>query len=183
MSPKQRTAYGIEYSLLGFLRDAPLHGYELWQRMATDAALRSVWRLKQAHLYAILARLEADDLIIGEQIPQPARPPKRLLRLTPSGRSAFEQWRQTPVQHGRDLRIEFLAKLFWAQQDSPATARNLITAQQGLCEQWLANLHALPVDAFEQPYAVLVGEFRRHQIAAVIEWLHLCARLVAERPE
>jgi hypothetical protein len=47
-------------------------------------ALRLVCRLKQSHLYALLAKVEADGLVASSTEAQGARPPRRMLRLTPA---------------------------------------------------------------------------------------------------
>lgn len=182
MSPKQRAAYGIEYALLGFFAEQPLHGYEVYQRLQSAEAVGLVWRVKQAHLYAILTRMETDGLIAGEEISQAGRPPKRLLHLTGAGQAAFDHWLHTPVTHGRDLRMEFLAKLFWAQQRGGDRATRLIFVQRATCEQWLHEINDEAASVPDALYARLVIEFRRSQIAAMIAWLDTCATLIAAPP-
>jgi DNA-binding PadR family transcriptional regulator len=175
MSPKRKSTLAIEHALLGFIQTQPLHGYEIHQQLQAAQTLGLVWHLKQAHLYALLTKLETDGLIAAELIPQDARPPKRLLHLTASGREAFNTWVATPVSHGRDLRIEFLAKLFWAQKHGPTASERLIAAQREACHGWLAEIQAeLERLTATQPYAALVLEFRRGQIEAMLTWLDTC---------
>ncbi|HEX6291054.1 MAG TPA: helix-turn-helix transcriptional regulator [Herpetosiphonaceae bacterium] len=175
MSPRRTTILSVEHALLGFLLDAPLHGYELHQRLQEARALGLVWHVKQAQLYALLSRLEADSLIDAEIIPQAMRPPKRLLHLTHEGRSAFTTWLSSPVAHGRDVRIEFLAKLFWAQRQGPAAVQHLLVVQREVTRAHLAALRAvLAAATADQPYPWLVHEFRRGQLEAMLEWLDTC---------
>lgn len=184
MSPKQQAALSIEHALLGFLTEQPLHGYEIHQRLRAAQQLGLVWHLKQAHLYVLLGKLEAAGFIEAELLPQDARPPKRLLQLTDAGRAAFRAWIAAPVQHGRDLRIEFLAKLFWAQQQGSAVAQELIAAQRATCNDWLAEIPAEPApEADQPPYSWLVLSFRRGQIEAMLAWLDTCAALLAPEPQ
>jgi len=164
----------VELALLGYLIEQPLHGYDIFGRLQEPEQLGTVWRLKQAHLYALLSRLEDDGLLEGENIAQEARPPKRLLHLTPAGRVAFDNWLQRPVRHGRDLRIEFLAKLFWARRLDENAARRLIAAQRAACEAWLATEHGR--HAQNESYARLVSSFRRGQIEAMLRWLDECEK-------
>lgn len=179
MSPKQRTTYGIEYALLGFFQQQPLHGYEVYQRLQTSEAIGLVWRIKQPHFYALLARLEQDGLITGEQMAQETRPPKRLLHLTEAGQAIFEAWIQTPVAHGRELRLDFLAKLFWAQQRGGDFVQRLIEAQRRTCDGWLAELDADTADIGKNhPYSRLVFEFRHSQITAMLAWLDTCTHVL-----
>ena len=71
-----------EYPLLGFLSQAPSHGYELHQRLEDE--LQGIWSLSQSQCYNILKRLEAQGDICGEVQQQKAAPAKRLLALTPA---------------------------------------------------------------------------------------------------
>ena len=103
-------------------------------------ALGLVWRLKQSIVYVMLERLEDEGYVTASIEPQGSRPPRKVLHLTPAGLAAFERWRVAPVAHGRDFRLEFLAKLFFARQNGPADAAALIAAQQAACRGWLAEL-------------------------------------------
>lgn len=162
----------VEHALLGYLAEQPLHGYEIYARLREPEQLGDVWHLKQAHLYALLTRLEDDGLLAGTQVAQEARPPKRLLHLTPAGRGAFDSWLQLPVRHGRDLRIEFLAKLFWARRLDEQAARRLIAEQRAECRRWLDAAHRHHTAS--ETYARLVSSFRRGQIEAMLRWLDEC---------
>jgi PadR family transcriptional regulator AphA len=179
MSPRLAEPFTLEYALLGFLRDEPLHGYEIHQRLQSADELSRVWRLKQAHLYALLGKLEAAGLIAGELLPQDTRPPRRILHLTDAGRAAFEQWVRTPVQHGRDLRLEFLAKLFWAQRLGDDRAGALIDAQRIAGAQWLADLRRTATSVDEnRRYEWLVIQFRLSQTTAMLHWLDTCEEVL-----
>jgi len=132
----------IEYALLGFLREQPIHAYEIHQRLLQAEALGLVWRVKQSQVYALLSRLEQDGHIIAATAEHSGGPPKRVLALTASGRAAFATWVAAPVQHGRDFRIEFLAKLFFARQEGSHAVEALIEHQRQECRGWLADLQA-----------------------------------------
>lgn len=169
--------------MLGFVRHEPLHGYEIYARMHAAHALGLVWHVKQAHLYAIIDRLEAHGLLHADVVPQAGRPPRRLLSLTDAGHAAFDTWLCTPVAHGRDLRIHFLTKLFWAQHEGAAVAADLIAQQRAACATWLDQLHAerrALNDA--EPFAVLVLDFRVGQTDAMLRWLDTCAATLAHEP-
>ncbi len=178
--PKRKGTLSVEHALLGFLQESPLHAYEIHQRLQDSRSLGSVWRLKQAHLYALIDRLEMEGLVKAELVPQEARPAKRLLHLTDAGRTAFVRWISTPVEHGRDLRIEFLAKLFWAQHKANDIAIELITQQRATCEGWLHDLYARHDTHTESdPFAALVLQFRIGQTEAMLCWLDTCATWLA----
>ncbi len=179
----QGVATGMEYALLGLVRAQPMHAYELSQQLARGEALGRVWRLKQSHLYALLSKLEAAGYLAGTTEPQGTRPPRRMLHLTPAGEAAFAAWAASPVRHGRDFRLEFLAKLFFAEREGPTGVATLVARQRTECDGWLAQLHAQaallgPSQRFDR----LVVEFRISQIEAIRSWLDQCSRAPANPP-
>lgn len=173
--PTQKQPLTVELALLGLLREGTMYPYEMHQRLLQREALGFLWQLKQSHLYALLARLEADGYLVHTLESQGSRPPRKLLRITPEGRAAFAQWLHEPVAHGRDFRLEFLAKLYFASQDGETTVSALIDRQQDACRQRMdaltAQLAALPPD---QPFERLVVQFRHGQLAATLTWLDSC---------
>ena len=166
----------IEHALLGFLRQQPMHAYEIHQTLTRNQALGLVWHLKQSLVYVMLERLEAEGYVTTTLEQQGSRPPRKLLHLTPGGRAAFARWLVAPVAHGRDFRLEFLAKLYFASQDDPASAGTLIATQQVACRDWLTDLSAR-ADALRdaRDYDWLVLQFRIGQIEAILGWLDVCA--------
>ena len=171
-----KTPLTIEHALLGFLRLRPMHAYEIHQTLLRAEALGLVWHLKQSLVYVMLERLEAEGYVTATLEPQGSRPPRKILHLTAAGRQAFENWLIAPVAHGRDFRLEFLAKLYFASQDQPSTAGILIVQQQAACRAWLNDLRvqAARLEG-ARPYDWLVLQFRIGQIESTLAWLDLCA--------
>ncbi|MGH2457789.1 MAG: PadR family transcriptional regulator [Chloroflexota bacterium] len=183
MSPMVSTPLTLEHALLGFLRQRPMHAYEMHQQLARAKTLGRVWHLKQSHLYALLARLENAGYIATSTEQQGSRPPRKVMSLTAEGQAAFERWLIEPVAHGRDFRIEFLAKLFFASENGAATATLLIDRQRQECDAWLADLgRQVETLAPERTYDRLVLRFRVSQIAAIRSWLDVCAETLAPAP-
>lgn len=183
MSPLSQNPLAIEHALLGFLQAGPLHGYELYRRVCDLAGLGVVWHVKQPHLYALLARLEAHGLVASFRQPQHTRPARKVLRLTPAGQAAFAHWRESPVEHGRELRVEFLAKLFFARQAGPAAAAQLVAAQRQAVERWLAA--PPPGRAAEGGAPVFAGwvqQYRHGQMQAMLAWLETLEQSLAIEP-
>jgi DNA-binding PadR family transcriptional regulator len=168
--PMTRQPLTTEHILLGYLAERPMHGYELHQRLEDPTALGTVWRVKQAQLYALLGKLEGESLVEVTEETQDGKA-RRVLHLTAAGRETLDQWLRSPVPHGRELRIEFLAKLYFAQRRGNGTAQTLIEAQRRQLEQWLDE-HPAPPRA--ETYRHLVHAFRAGQIRAMIEWLAAC---------
>jgi|SRR5579884_74792 len=172
---------GLEHALLGLLRERPMHAYEMHARLEQAESLGLVWRLKQGHLYALLARLEEAGCVASITQFQIGRPPRKVLHLTDAGRRAFEAWLAAPVAHGRDFRMEFLAKLYFAAHEGPAAVGALVGRQRAECELWLAGQRArLDETAADQPYERLVHRFRLGQIEAILGWLDDCAATFAD---
>ncbi len=183
MSPMVRLPLTLEHALLGLLREQPRHGYDLYQRLSDPAGLGLIWRLKQSQLYALLAKLEAEGYLTATLKPQEARPTRRIYRLTPAGRAAYLAWVRSPVPHGRQLRQEFLAKLYFARREGSPLEAELITRQQELCRGWLAAQRALSDQrGAAGSFAWLVSEYRLGQIEAMLAWLDRLPQLRAQRP-
>lgn len=171
-----------EFALLGFLRQQPMHGYEIHQRLSDTTGLGLVWRLKQSQLYALLAKLEREEYVTTTLEYQDARPPRKIFELTEAGRRAFLEWIQQPVQQGRQLRLDFLAKLYFAQLEGPEMALRLIEGQRLACQGWLQQQHE-EAETLRQvhPYDWLVHQFRIGQIEAMLAWLDTCQETTAVR--
>lgn len=179
MSPLLQTSLTIEYALLGFMREEPLHGYEINRRLSETPELRLVWRVKQSRLYALLSRLEEEGLLDATLEPQDGRPPRKVYHLTLAGAGAFDRWLIQPVQLPREMRLEFMLKLYFAQQEGGERTTQLIDRQLAVCDRWLAT----QTDS-ESPsaYARAVRRYRRGHIEAIRDWLaRLPAELIAEQ--
>lgn len=165
----------LEHALLGFLKERPLHAYEIYQMLKQAQALGLVWRVKQSQLYALLARLEEAGYLSSTAELQENRPPRKVMRLTDEGEHAFAEWLMLPVTHGRDLRLEFLAKLFFAARAGPAAVTQLIQAQRRLFQAQLVSLHSQAAAIHNQrAYDWLVLQFRIGQMEAMLAWLETC---------
>lgn len=170
--PSQKPPLTIEHALLGLIAQHPVHAYDLAHQLAQADGLGLIWRLKQGHLYALLARLEADGLLAGEISLQGTRPPRRVLHVTEAGMVAFRTWSETPVRRARAFRQEFLAKLFFAMNEGPEAEANLCERQRLACEARKAELQTqLTALVVEQIYARRVITFRLAEMDGILAWL------------
>jgi PadR family transcriptional regulator AphA len=180
MSPMVKLPLSMEYALLGFLRDGPSYPYEVHQQLERTAMLHLIWHIKQRQTYALLERLEEAGYLASSVVAQGRRPPRRMLTLTPEGRRAFAEWVVQPVEHGREFRQEFMAKLYFAQQEGVEVVARLIEQQRAACQSWLAEFQAqrdrIPAG---EPLDGLVVAFRLGQIEAILAWLERCADTLA----
>lgn len=174
--PMVKQPLTIEHTLLGFVHQQPMYGYEIHQRLLASAELGLVWSVKQSLVYAHLTRLEEEGLLRSTLAPQGARPARKILQLTAAGEATFMRWVRSPVEHGRDMRMEFLAKLYFARQESTAAALALTARQREASAQRLVAL-AEQAAAREpsRSYDWLVLRYRIGQLEAALSWLDLCA--------
>jgi molybdate transport system substrate-binding protein len=169
---RSRQSLTIEHAILGFLREQPLHGYELYQRLIAPTALGSVWPLKQSQFYALLARLEAEGYLAVTREPRGSQPARKLLALTPAGALAFTTWLVAPSDPADDRERAFLARLFFARQLGPAAVHQLLTSQRQQLRSWLQALRRTTNEAVTpHSYAWLVGQWQIRQAEAMLDWL------------
>ena len=178
-----QASFTMEYALLGFFRHQPRHGYELYQQFSDPAGLWQVWRLKQSQFYALLAKLETAGYLSATLQSQDARPPRKILQLTPAGQAVFLAWVSSPVAHARQIRMEFLAKLYFAQREGAEVAQQLIAEQQAVCRTWLAEkqIQAQSVDR-EAGFPRYVAQFRLSQLESILTWLATCEQMSVLAP-
>lgn len=170
----------LEYVVLGLIHH-PTHAYEMFQHFNQNLPLGMLWHLKQSHLYAVLTQLERVGYVAATVTSQGTRPPRRILRLTDLGRTALETWLTTPVEHGRNIRQEFLAKLYFTAQRGPESASALVAAQAIATRSWHDEVQT-QLDAAAQPYRQLVLRYRLGQLDATLTWLEECAAVIHTTP-
>jgi DNA-binding PadR family transcriptional regulator len=174
----------VEHALLGFIYERPMHGYELYQHLAQTDGLWQVWRLKQSQLYALLTKFEDEGYLTATLQPQESRPPRKIYSLTGAGQTAFLNWLNSPVAHGRQIRVEFLAKLYFAYRQGPVVALNLIELQMAACRRWLAELHKEAESGADvQTFTFIVLQFRLSQFESFLAWLSICRQTLLTSAE
>ena len=163
-----KTKPSTEYALLGALMTGPKHGYEIMQFLGT--AFGSTWHIGTSQLYALLRRLEGDNLLGSKLKTQDTRPSKRIFSLTAKGKKLFLAWLKAPTEHVRDLRIEFLAKLFFFDRLSLRGGRELIKAQIQALEQIRERIEQRQ-EKEKDPFNRLVFGFKIAAVEAWLQWL------------
>ena len=79
----------VEPSLLLLLRERPLHGYELIERLPEVAG---EGRIDVGNLYRLLRALEGEGLVTSEWSADLPGPAKRTYELTEQGRRLLDRW-------------------------------------------------------------------------------------------
>jgi PadR family transcriptional regulator AphA len=162
----------MEQVLLGFLMEGAVHGYELHGRVEEE--LGWIWTMGVSNIYGGLKRLEQAGQVESTLTPQESRPPRKVYRLTPAGRSSFLDWVQRPVPSIRDMRVEFPAKLYFFRALDLGGAGELIAAQEAVCRERIDRLERRAARCGPHDFDRLVFDFRRRQIEAILAWLNFC---------
>jgi len=150
------------------LASGPAHGYDICRRLQTE--LGAVWNLGRSQIYALLAKLERDGLVVHERVGQENLPAKNIFSLTSSGEEVFGKWLRMPVNHVRDMRLEFLTKLWFARQADPVEEQRLIEKQLTLCRE-KAHVVMSRKDSCRNQIEFQSLDFRLAVIQAAISWL------------
>lgn len=154
-----------EYAVLGVLSEKPSHGFAISKELGPTAGLGLVFTVRRPLVYRALGRM-ADLGYVETITTEPGAGPRRVVyRTTPAGRRRLRRWLAEPVDHVRDLRLEFLLKLALHSRagDSPL---ELIRAQRAALAPTLTALARAEPD--RDDYAEL---WRRHNSLAALAFL------------
>jgi len=177
MSPRSQSPLSTEYILLGLIAQGPVHGYDLHKQIASLDGLSSIWHVKQSQMYALLDKLEQMGFLQAANIPGSAFAQRKQYQITPSGKEVFNNWRISPVGHGREMRQNFLARLYFARLAGPGPLQELVDAQFAECRRWQESIHAaLDQGADPGSFQHVVDGYRLNQINAMVAWLDECRK-------
>ncbi len=164
--------------------EKPMHGYELHKQVVDLCGFGIVWNIKIGKLYAMLNRLEKEGFISSTISREGNRPIRNEFSITPKGRSTFTLWSVSPVKRGRDFRIFFLLKLYFALRTGAEQANKLITSQIDICNSWLAARNELNYKsqaAIDQnKFPTIVNSYRKNQIQGYLSWLEWCKKYLLD---
>jgi DNA-binding PadR family transcriptional regulator len=166
-----------EYAVLGLLRQKPTYGYELQRHLSGNQGLGRVCPVEPAMVYAILKSLSGLELIDG-QWDSSSYPPKAVYAATAEGDAEFLRWLSRPVLRMREVRLDFLIKLFFALKEDDQLARVLVEAQIEVCQQYAAGVAEEMGAAEVGLFDAIVLESRASAAALTQEWLELALRLI-----
>lgn len=87
----------LRHVLLVYLESGAASGYDIVKGFR--GSFGYLWNASYQQVYRDLGRLHEDGLISAEERPSAGgRPPRKLYRLTDSGRAALHHWLNTPVK-------------------------------------------------------------------------------------
>jgi PadR family transcriptional regulator AphA len=163
------------YAILGLLRERPMHGYEIAQHFKPEAELGQVVPADMSTIYTFLKDLQEHGLISGKRETVGARPPRTVFSLMPEAEDLFLDWVRRPVARIREVRLDFLLKLYFARRLGGKEVRALVDAQVTICRGYLerqrTSVRALAPMSFES----LVFESKLTAAESTLVWLERIA--------
>jgi len=135
-----------EYAILSLLRLlGPMHGYQMARWFEQDLA--EVCPIEQSALYAYLKNLEQRGLVSWREVRVGQHPPRKIFQLTASGSDDVDAWLRKPVERMRDVKLDFLLKLYFLHLLDPAQELVLLWAQVDACDVYRDRMSARLNDA------------------------------------
>jgi len=165
-----------EFVLLGFLYQAPSHGYELHRRLRDQFG--DIWNASQSQTYNILKRLESQGYVQATYIEQEKLPARQQLQLTSMGRERFETWLSQPTRSSvHAIRVEFITRLYFSQCYFPERLQVMIRDQVDAVKTVAASLQRKLEKTGEIPAHNRLSLMLRLEILdSVIRWLEGCSQ-------
>jgi DNA-binding PadR family transcriptional regulator len=176
-----------EHAILGLLalsESGTGHGYDLARQFSPEAPLGDVVRLEPGMVYHHLKKLERLGWVLAVPEAEPGRPARRLYALSAPGRAELGRWLSEPVARTREIRLDFLVKLYLALLLDPALAVRLVEEQRDLCARLVESLsnrlrsgHADENrGAVTARFGDMVLDMRLAQTRAALAWLDRVGR-------
>ncbi|MGQ4384741.1 PadR family transcriptional regulator [Streptomyces sp. SAS_270] len=164
----------LELTILGFLFDAPLHGYELRKRIT--ALTGHVKPVAESTLYPAIKRLEKADLLARATQPGAVAAPRHVLTLTEEGRQELRRRLAQPVQ--RDITDEnrwFTVLAFLRHLDDPAAQAAVLRRRLAFLEEPASFFYdgdePLSAEELDDPFRRGVLTIARATSRAELAWL------------
>jgi PadR family transcriptional regulator AphA len=176
-----------EHAILGLLalsESGMGHGYDLARQFSPEAPLGNVVRLEPGMVYHHLKKLERLGWVTAVPETGPGRAARRLFALSSSGRAELRRWLAEPVARTREIRLDFLVKLYLALLLDPSLAVRLVDEQRQLCARLVESLsNRLRRAQLDEKQAAdsanfgdMVLDMRLAQTQAALAWLDRVGR-------
>ncbi|HEX2906909.1 MAG TPA: PadR family transcriptional regulator [Phototrophicaceae bacterium] len=155
-----------ELLLLGLLRQADMHGYQLHEFINQNMA--SCVELKKPTAYYLLDKMAESGWITQTEIQEGNRPPRRVYQVTPEGEAVFQRLLREnlaahlPQRFAGDIGLAFLDSL------PPAEARTYLLERRKALAAEVEAAQAIPAHAGSMQ---LVIDHLRYHLTAELRWL------------
>ena len=172
------TGMNTRLTLLGLLGTGPGHGYDL--KHSWDHWFSTTRPLAFGQIYATLARLVRDGLIIQVGSEAGAGPERKRYEITPEGRQAVEQWIFTPEVPADSIQASLFAKTVIALMLDDDASR-LLDLQRAEHMSRMRELTRLKSSGDLR--TVLLADHALFHIEADLRWIETTAARLAELRE
>jgi DNA-binding PadR family transcriptional regulator len=169
-------------SLLGFLHDGPLTGWDLLQTAQRE--IGDFWSLTQSQVYRELAAMSEAGLVeAGER----GRRERRPYSLTESGRAAFAEWVNRPPGP-ETIRFPLLLAVLFGRHLPAGRLAGFLEAHRKVHAARLADYERQHRDAVAAgaaqaaPYALATLEFGLAYERAVLDWFERLPGAISPAP-
>ena len=98
----------LEHALLISLRERPASGLELARRF--ERSIGFFWSATHQQIYKVLGRMDGDRWVTVTEVPQDARPTKKVYAVSPLGEQALADWLAEPTATS-PMRSELAVKM------------------------------------------------------------------------
>jgi DNA-binding PadR family transcriptional regulator len=149
-------------SLLGFLHDGPMTGWDLLQRV--EGRLSRFWNVTSSHAYRELKNLENRGLVQAGELGARERRP---FTITAAGRAAFRTWlHEMPGQE--QIRFPLLIRLLFGRHLEPGTLAGFLAEHRRDHAERLDLYRSIPTSDTDTDAVVAFGiAYER----AILDWL------------
>jgi DNA-binding PadR family transcriptional regulator len=170
-----------EYGILGLLRQKPAYGYELQRHFSGQRGLGRVCPVEPGMVYANLKSLSGLELIDGAW-DNSTYPPKAIYTATDAGEAAFQRWLLAPVARMREVRLDFLVKLYFALQEDRDLAMRLVEAQLAATQEYADEIEREQRALQDEPseFDAIVLDSKASAARITIDWLEKTRGNLAE---
>jgi DNA-binding PadR family transcriptional regulator len=164
----------LDLAILGFLHDAPLHGYELRKRIT--ALTGHVRPVAESTLYPAIKRLEKAGLLARTTQPGSVAAPRHVLTLTDEGREELRRRLAEPAQ--RDITDEnrwFTVLAFLRHLQDPAAQAAVLRRRLSFLQQPTSFFYEgdrpLRAEEVDDPFRRGILTIARATSRAELTWL------------
>ncbi|MBU3703531.1 MAG: hypothetical protein FGM42_04060 [Ilumatobacteraceae bacterium] len=151
------------------------HGYDVARHFAPSGSLGSVLTLSRPVVYRAIKTLEAKGLVVSSESVGVRGQLKWTLTCTPQGRRSALSWLNSPVEHLREMRTDFLLRYLLMQSGGGDTAEFIRLQRAALEEVTTGLIAGASRDA--------VALWRREQARAALRFLDELEGTLALRTE
>jgi DNA-binding PadR family transcriptional regulator len=179
--PTSRPLNATAASLLGFLHEGPMTGWDLV--VAAQEQIGDFWSLTQSQVYRELSAMARDGLVAAGERGRRDRQP---YELTDAGRAAFAEWAAREPAH-ETIRFPLLLTVLFGRHVQPDRLADYLAAHRKTHAERLAGYERkraeLPAEAAEvEPHAVATLEFGLAYERAVLAWFDSLPEAISGHP-